>query len=96
MSQERRLELAARRGELTALIAAQREALGRNMQPVETMLHVGDRVVDGANWLKHHPGVVGVAVAVVVLAKPRVAWRWAKRGFILLRGWRVLRARLAH
>lgn len=95
MNHQRALELATRRGELTILIAAQREALGNNFRPVTTVLNVGDRAMDGVDWLKHHPALVAVAAAIVVIAKPRGVWRWAKRGFVLARGWKALRARFA-
>ncbi|MGE5385322.1 MAG: YqjK family protein [Betaproteobacteria bacterium] len=95
MNHQRALELATRRGELTILIAAQREALANNLQPVATVLNVGDRARDGVDWLKNHPALVAVAAAAVVIAKPRGVWRWAKRGFVLFRGWKALRAKLA-
>lgn len=89
------LELATRQGELKARIAAQRTLLGQHAQPLESALARGDAVLQGVDWLKHHPVAVGAAVAAVVVARPRRAWRWAKRSFFLWRGWRALRTSLS-
>lgn len=86
----RLLELAARRGALRARIDAQRETLARQVLPLERALEHGDSVMRGVDWLKHHPLAVGVAVAAAVVARPGRAWRWAKRGLLVWRGWRAL------
>ena len=48
----------------------------------------------GVDWLKHHPLAVVVAVASVVVARPQRAWRWARRGFFVWRGWQAIRNKL--
>jgi len=87
----RRLELATRRGELTAVIAMQRQTLGSAAVPLQALCGVGDRVSDGAGWLKRHPGIVAVAVAAVVILRPKRTYRWARNAFFLWRGWKKLR-----
>lgn len=89
---ERLLELAQRHGALKAHIEAQRRQLRQAVVPLESALGRGDAVLQGVDWLKHHPAAVGAAVAAVVLARPGRAWRWAKRGFFLWRSWQALRA----
>ena len=37
---------------------------------------------------------VVVAVASVVVARPQRAWRWARRGFFVWRGWQAIRNKL--
>lgn len=88
------IELAARRGELKAKIDMQRHAMAQHARPVAAALAKADHVVEGVEWLKRHPGAVGAAVAAVVVARPRRAWNWAKRGFFLWQSWRALRRRL--
>lgn len=95
MNQERLLVLAARRGELTARIAAQRGILGRQLRPLAAVLSTGDKVAAAGGWLKRHPGAVAAAAAVLAILRPRRAWHWAKRGLFLWRGWQALRAKLA-
>lgn len=94
MSLQRRLDLATRRGELTAEIAMQRVALAGRVRPMERVLGAADHVVDGARWLKRHPQVIAAFAVGLVVAKPRRAWRWTKRAFFLWRSWRTLRSQL--
>lgn len=89
------LELATRHGALKAEIDQQRRTLARQAEPLAAALEKGDSVLKGVDWLKHHPAAVAAAVAIVVLAKPRRAWRWGQRGFLLWRGWRALRNSLS-
>lgn len=89
------LELATRHGRLQARIAEQRRELARHAGPLESALAKGDAILDGVDWLKHHPVAVGVAVAAVAVARPKRAWRWARRGFFVWRGWQAVRNRLA-
>lgn len=84
------LELATRHGALQVRIEMQRRTLAQHAVPLEAALAYGDTVLDGVDWLKHHPLAVGAAVAVAVAARPARAWRWAKRGFFLWRGWQAL------
>lgn len=91
----RLLELATRHGALRARIDEQRRTLARQAEPLAAALEKGDAVVKGVDWLKHHPAAVGAAVAVAVLARPRRAWRWAQRGFLLWRGWQALKNSLS-
>lgn len=87
----RTVELAQRHGALRERIAAQRRVLASHTGPLENTLGNVDRALLGVEWLKHHPEVVGVSVAVGVVVSPRRAWRWTKRAFIVWRGWRSVR-----
>lgn len=89
------LELATRHGALKARIDEQRRALARQAVPLEAALAKGDTVLRGVDWLKHHPVAIGVAVAAAVVMRPKRAWRWARRGFFLWRGWLAVRKSLA-
>lgn len=93
--QEKRLTLATRHGALRARIEQQRHQLAAHAAPLEVALARGDSVLRGVDWLKHHPAAVGAAVAAVVVARPARAWRWAKRGLFVWRGWQALRSSLA-
>lgn len=91
----RLLELATRHGALKARIDEQRRTLAGQAVPLEAAFAQGDRVLDGVDWLKHHPAAVFVAVATVVVARPKRAWRWAQRGFFVWRGWQAIKSSLA-
>ena len=86
-----RLEVAVRHGALRARIAAQREDLTQHIAPLETALGGADKALAGVDWLKHHPAAVAAAVVVLVVASPKRAWRWTKRGIIVWRGWQTVR-----
>ena len=88
------LELATRHGALQARIAEQRRQLARHAEPLEAALVRGDAVLKGVDWLKRPPLAVGGAVASVVVARPVGAWRWARRGFFVWRGWQAVRTKL--
>lgn len=89
------LELATRHGALKARIAEQRRQLARHAVPLEAALAKGDALLDGVDWLKHHPVAVGAAVAAVAIVRPQRAWRWGRRGFFLWRSWQAVKSRLA-
>lgn len=91
----RLLELATRHGALKARIDEQRRMLAQQAEPLAGMLDKGDAVLKGVDWLKHHPAAVGAAVTMVVIARPRRAWRWLQRGFFFWRGWQALRNSLS-
>lgn len=92
---EKRLLLAMRRGQLTARIAAQRTVLAQHSQALKTLCATGDQVTHGVRWLREHPLAVGGGVALLAALRPQRGWRWAKRGFLVWRGWQALRKTLA-
>ena len=87
----RSVDLAQRHGALRERIAAQRRALASHVWPLESALGGIDRALAGVDWLKAHPAAVGFAVTVAVAASPKLTWRWAKRAFVVWRGWRSVR-----
>ena len=89
------LKLATRHGVLQARIDEQRRQLARHVEPLQGALAKGDTVLKGVDWLKHHPAAVGVAVAAAVIARPKRAWRWGRRSFLLWRGWQALKSAVA-
>jgi YqjK-like protein len=87
----RSMDLARRHGALRERIAEQRRTLAGHAGPLERALGNADKALAGVEWVKTHPQVVGVAVAVVVVASPKRAWRWGKRFYFVWRGWQSLR-----
>lgn len=90
------VELHQQRGQLLERIASQRVRLARQLVPLQNASEASSRVFallrDGVQYLKSHPLPVVLAIAALVLLKPRRAWRWLQGGLLLWRRWRVLRA----
>lgn len=91
---ERLLELATRRGELTARIAMQREAIAANTYPLEILLTGADQAAAGVDWLKRRPAIIAGAVALLVALRPGRLLRWGQRGILLWRAVHALRSKL--
>ena len=91
---DRTHELTLRQGELRARIAIQRNALAEHSTGLERVLGIADKALAGVDWVKAHPEVVGVTVAVVVVVSPARTWRWGRRAFFVWRGWRSVRTSL--
>jgi hypothetical protein len=89
-------ELHQQRGRLLERIAGQRVALARQLVPLQNASDAGSRAFamlrGGLEYLKNHPLPVLLAIAALVLLKPRRAWRWLQGGLFLWRRWRMLRA----
>lgn len=92
---QRRVDLALRRGELLAQIRQQRADLAQFTPPLIGLLDKVDKVGAGVHWLKNHPAAVAASVFALVVSRPRRAWRWAKRSLAVWRGWSTLRQRLS-
>lgn len=87
----RLLALALKKQRLQWEIAAQREQLARYGSGLAPAFGAADRVRDGARWLRRHPEAVAAGIAALVAVRPRVAWRWARRGFFAWQAWRRVR-----
>lgn len=82
---ERLATLARRQQGLLLRSAALRSDLGRDLQHLQAPLALADRVRSGWHWLRAHPQAPLAAVVVLVVLRPRRAWRLGLR---LWWGWR--------
>ncbi len=88
-SRERMIEVMRERERLLARCDAQRAEIAVLVRQWEGPVAIADRAIAGANYLRQHPVILGVLVAVLAIVQRRGLWGWAKRGFVL---WRVYRA----
>jgi hypothetical protein len=97
---KRVIDINLRRGRLLERISMQRARLVAEIQPVCHALHTVDRaaalVRTGSDYLKRHPGQVAIAVGLLAIIKPRILWRWARRGFVAWRTWRSVNTQLVN
>ena len=91
-------EVYVQRGRLLERIALQRAVLSQELEPVEQALAQADRVVAGVNagvaYVKQHPAIAVLGVAVLLVLQGRRVLRLARRGFFLWKAWQSLRERL--
>lgn len=92
-------ELLLRRGRLLERIAAQRDGLAWEVQPLAQALDSTDRflgrVRSGLAYLRQNPLVVTLAVTVLVATRGRRLWPWARRGLLAWRTWQTVRHHMA-
>ena len=85
-------ELHVRRGRLLERIATQRAMLSYDAEPVRLALDKVDRVLfrvhSATDYLKRHPGIAGLALAILFALRAKRVWRWGRRAFIV---WRTVR-----
>ncbi len=92
------IDLAIERGRLIERISNQRQLLGQQLQPLGAGLATADRAIasvrQGCAYVKQHPEMVTIGVAVLVVLQPRRVWRWSQRVFFVWRTWRMLRKQI--
>ena len=92
------IELAIKRGRLIERISNQRQLLARELQPLSDALQTADRatatVRTGTTYVKQHPEIVALGIAVLIVVKPARVWRWSKRGYFAWRAFGTLRRQL--
>lgn len=82
---ERQAARARRQQALLLRSAMLRGDLARDLHRLQAPLALADRLRSGWQWLRAHPQAPLAAVAVLVVLRPRRAWRWGLR---LWWGWR--------
>lgn len=92
------VEEARQLGRLQERIARQRQDLAQAAAPLRTLCAWADRtgacLNQGAQYVQRHPGQIMLGTLLLVLARPRRAWRWARRGWLVWQTWQQLRRRL--
>ena len=84
------IDIMRKRERLLARCDTQRAELAALARPWEGPFRIADRAVAGINYLRDHPVVLGVAVALLVVIQRRSLWAWVRRGFALWRAYRAL------
>ncbi|HRH74765.1 YqjK-like family protein [Zoogloea sp.] len=82
------VELALRKQRLQTRSAAQREALVHHAQAFTPVFAGVDRVVNGVLWARDNAPILSGLAIFLVVARPRAALRWVRRGWL---GWQLLR-----
>jgi len=85
------IEVMRERERLLARCNAQRGEIAALVGQLEGPLAIADRAIAGINYLRQHPLILGVLVAVLAIVQRRGWWGWAQRGFVLWRAYRAFR-----
>lgn len=84
------VDLALRKQRLILKSTALRASMAEDAQPLQPLFTGADRVVMGVHWIRQRPQVAAVALAALVVLRPRKAWRWGRRGFVLWKTWQKI------
>jgi hypothetical protein len=83
-------EILARRAQLLARAAVERERISVQLRAWEAPLALADRGLAAARYIRRHPQwIIGLAVVLAIL-RPRRALAWARNGLVAWRTWRWL------
>lgn len=88
---DRLIELYVQRGRLRERIGAQRTQLAGELALWSSALQLIDRSIAvlrlAGQWMTTHPVVLSALVASVLVWRPRVVFRWLRRGYAGWRSW---------
>ena len=82
------VELALRKQRLQLKCADQRADLVRHAQAFTPVFRSIDRIADGIRWARDNAPILSGIGVFVLVARPRAALRWARRGWF---GWQLVR-----
>ncbi len=80
------LELALKKQRLQIASEGLRSAFGDYASGLRPLFAGADYAVEGVRWMRRNPEVVVAGAAVLIVVRPKSAWRWARRAFV---GWQV-------
>ena len=88
-SNSQAFDLMRERERLLMRCEAQRLEIAETVEKLQVPIRLIDRTLEGINYLRDHPLVFGVALALMVVIRPRGWLGWLRRGFMM---WRAYRA----
>lgn len=86
------VELALKKQRLQLKAAAQRVMILHALESASPAFGVAEKLRSAARWAKSHPEWLVGAGVVLLVARPRAFFRWARRGFFVWQTLRRLRA----
>ncbi len=81
------IELALKKQRLQIASDALRDDFGRYATGLMPLFSGADLTVEGVRWARRNPQLVAAAGVAFLVARPKRAWRWARRAFF---GWQML------
>jgi len=84
----REIELALKKQRLQMQSATLRRSFAYHALGLQPVFSVADRGRAALLWLSHHPALPVAVLVALLVARPRVVLRWARRGWL---AWLALR-----
>ena len=81
------LELALKKQRLQIASDALRHDFGRHAAGLRPLFSGADLATEGVRWARRNPQIVVGAGVALLVARPKRAWRWARRAFF---GWQAV------
>lgn len=88
----RQIELALRKQRLQLKSAILRDEFAAHATALSPLFAAGDKVHDGALWLRRNPEIAVAAGVALLVARPRTLFRWARRSVVAWQAWSQLSA----
>lgn len=88
------LELALKKQRIQIAGEGLRRDFARHAAGLAPAFCAADCAVESARWLRRNPQLVVAAGVALLVARPRRAWRWARRSFVAWQAWQKLRTLL--
>lgn len=86
------IALALRKQRLQLKSAALRGEFAGHALAFAPLFAAGDKVRAGATWLRRNPEIAAAAAVVLLVARPRTLFRWARRSLVAWQAWGRLSA----
>lgn len=83
---ERLAELALKKQRLLLRSDDLRDQMGTHAQGLAPVFVAVDRLREAGAAVSRHPEWIAAGMVVLVVVRPRFAWRWVQRGIV---GWRI-------
>jgi len=84
----RQLELALKKQRLQFRSAEQRQQLAESAVALAPVFLAADYCRAGVSWVRNHPAVTVGTVVALLVAKPRLVFRWGRRAWLVWLAWR--------
>lgn len=91
MTTPKNVELALKKQRLQLRAAAQRVMILQALASAAPAFGAAEKIGSGWRWVKAHPEWLAGVGAVLLVVRPRIFFRWARRGFLFWRSLRRLR-----
>jgi hypothetical protein len=85
------LELALKKQRLQIASESLRTDFGRYATGMAPAFAGADSAAEGARWVRRNPQFVVAATVALLVIRPKIVWRWARRAYTGWRAWQKVK-----